>query len=246
MDKRPPSGAVEGPLPGGLSNRRRRPSCWSRSTASPRSTLRADERNPQGGSPRTNGYANARSPDSGRARPVVGRPEGARSAALGAASSPNYYPGTDGVRCPRSRLPQIPLGSRRDWRALQGLPVANGPSTRRRRQPASQHPVRPARTGRCCLPQVESRGPREMLRAVVELGGRAFSGEPWHRPSRRPRFMPPGSSARNDLDAMKLVKNALDAHGDHESGPRFFPDPRAEGTAPRRAHRALAIEAKWW
>src|SRR2546427_326090 len=89
------------------------------------------------------------------------------------------------------------------------------------------------------LAQVESAG-EEMLRAVVELGG-ALSGE--HGIGLEKSAFMPWVFSQDDLDAMRLVKNALDAHGIMNPG-KIFPDP--ERKMPHLAGRTgLAIEAKW-
>ena len=89
------------------------------------------------------GYAHARGADPGGTRPSLGRPQRARSARSGRIK-PNYYL-HDGV-VPRSRLPQV-LSSVGEIGEHYRLPVANVFHAGRR-QPAPEHPVRPARPRR--------------------------------------------------------------------------------------------------
>jgi glycolate oxidase len=159
-----------------------------------------------------------------------------RKGAIGALGriKPNYYL-HDGV-VPRSKLPQI-LSAVGEIGTHYKLPVANVFHA----GDGNLHPnILFDLRERDVLPQVESAG-EEMLRAVVELGG-ALSGE--HGIGlEKSAFMPWVYSA-DDLDAMRRVKDALDAHGIMNPG-KIFPDP--ERKVPHLAGRTgLAIEAKWW
>src|SRR5438270_5868071 len=159
-----------------------------------------------------------------------------RKGAIGALGriKPNYYL-HDGV-VPRSRLPQI-LSAVGEIGVHYKLPVANVFHA----GDGNLHPnILFDLRDREVLPQVESAG-EEMLRAVVELGG-ALSGE--HGIGLEKAAFMPWVFSEDDLDAMRLVKNALDAHGIMNPG-KIFPDP--ERKVPHLAGRTgLAIEAKWW
>ena len=159
-----------------------------------------------------------------------------RKGAIGALGriKPNYYL-HDGV-VPRSRLPQI-LSAVGEIGVHYKLPVANVFHA----GDGNLHPnILFDLRDRDVLPQVESAG-EEMLRAVVELGG-ALSGE--HGIGLEKSAFMPWVFSEDDLDAMKLVKHALDAHGIMNPG-KIFPDP--ERKMPHLAGRTgLAIEAKWW
>src|SRR5437879_3925764 len=159
-----------------------------------------------------------------------------RKGAIGALGriKPNYYL-HDGV-VPRSRLPQV-LSAVGEIGEHYKLPVANVFHA----GDGNLHPnLLFDLRDRDVLPQVESAG-EEMLRAVVELGG-ALSGE--HGIGLEKSAFMPWVFSHDDLDAMRLVKNALDAHGIMNPG-KIFPDP--ERKMPHLAGRTgLAIEAKWW
>src|SRR5207302_3705994 len=159
-----------------------------------------------------------------------------RKGAIGALGriKPNYYL-HDGV-VPRSRLPQI-LSAVGEIGVHYKLPVANVFHA----GDGNLHPnILFDLRDRDVLPQVESAG-EEMLRAVVELGG-ALSGE--HGIGLEKAAFMPWVFSEDDLDAMRLVKNALDAPGIMNPG-KIFPDP--ERKVPHLAGRTgLAIEAKWW
>ncbi|OLC27139.1 MAG: FAD-binding oxidoreductase [Actinobacteria bacterium 13_1_20CM_2_65_11] len=159
-----------------------------------------------------------------------------RKGAIGALGriKPNYYL-HDGV-VPRSRLPQI-LSAVGEIGVHYRLPVANVFHA----GDGNLHPnILFDLRDRDVLPQVESAG-EEMLRAVVELGG-ALSGE--HGIGLEKNAFMPWVFSADDLDAMRRVKDALDAHGIMNPG-KIFPDPQRK--APHLAGRTgLAIEAKWW
>jgi glycolate oxidase len=159
-----------------------------------------------------------------------------RKGAIGALGriKPNYYL-HDGV-VPRSRLPQI-LSAVGEIGVHYRLPVANVFHA----GDGNLHPnILFDLRDRDVLPQVESAG-EEMLRAVVELGG-ALSGE--HGIGLEKSAFMPWVYSPDDLDAMRRVKDALDAHGIMNPG-KIFPDP--ERKMPHLAGRTgLAIEAKWW
>src|SRR5438552_4223060 len=159
-----------------------------------------------------------------------------RKGAIGALGriKPNYYL-HDGV-VPRSKLPQV-LSAVGEIGVHYKLPVANVFHA----GDGNLHPnILFDLRDREVLPQVESAG-EEMLRAVVELGG-ALSGE--HGIGLEKSAFMPWVFSEDDLDAMKLVKHALDAHGIMNPG-KIFPDP--ERKMPHLAGRTgLAIEAKWW
>jgi glycolate oxidase len=159
-----------------------------------------------------------------------------RKGAIGALGriKPNYYL-HDGV-VPRSRLPQI-LSAVGEIGVHYRLPVANVFHA----GDGNLHPnILFDLRDRGVLAQVENAG-EEMLRAVVELGG-ALSGE--HGIGLEKSAFMPWVYTADDLDAMRLVKNALDAHGIMNPG-KIFPDP--ERKHPHLAGRSgLAIEAKWW
>jgi glycolate oxidase len=159
-----------------------------------------------------------------------------RKGAIGALGriKPNYYL-HDGV-VPRSRLPQI-LSAVGEIGVHYRLPVANVFHA----GDGNLHPnILFDLRDRDVLAQVENAG-EEMLRAVVELGG-ALSGE--HGIGLEKSAFMPWVYTADDLDAMRLVKNALDAHGIMNPG-KIFPDP--ERKRPHLAGRSgLAIEAKWW
>ncbi len=159
-----------------------------------------------------------------------------RKGAIGALGriKPNYYL-HDGV-VPRSRLPQI-LSAVGEIGVHYRLPVANVFHA----GDGNLHPnILFDLRDRDVLAQVENAG-EEMLRAVVELGG-ALSGE--HGIGLEKSAFMPWVYTADDLDTMRLVKNALDAHGIMNPG-KIFPDPER-----KRLHMAgrtgLAIEAKWW
>jgi glycolate oxidase len=159
-----------------------------------------------------------------------------RKGAIGALGRirPNYYL-HDGV-VPRSRLPQI-LSAVGEIGVHYKLPVANVFHA----GDGNLHPnILFDLRDRDVLPQVESAG-EEMLRAVVELGG-ALSGE--HGIGLEKNAYMPWVYSADDLDAMRRVKDALDAHGIMNPG-KIFPDP--DRKRPHLAGRTgLAVEAKWW
>src|SRR5437899_1546125 len=159
-----------------------------------------------------------------------------RKGAIGALGriKPNYYL-HDGV-VPRSRLPQV-LSAVGEIGEHYKLPVANVFHA----GDGNLHPnILFDLRDREVLHQVESAG-EEMLRAVVELGG-ALSGE--HGIGLEKNNFMPWVFSPDDLEAMRRVKDALDAHGIMNPG-KIFPDP--ERKMPHLAGRTgLAIEAKWW
>src|SRR5438552_4084303 len=159
-----------------------------------------------------------------------------RKGAIGALGriKPNYYL-HDGV-VPRSRLPQV-LSAVGEIGEHYKLPVANVFHA----GDGNLHPnILFDMRDRDVMQQVESAG-EEMLRAVVELGG-ALSGE--HGIGLEKSAFMPWIYSEDDLDVMRLVKHALDAHGIMNPG-KIFPDP--ERKMPHLAGRTgLAIEAKWW
>src|SRR3989449_1252564 len=159
-----------------------------------------------------------------------------RKGAIGALGriKPNYYL-HDGV-VPRSRLPQI-LSAVGEIGVHYRLPVANVFHA----GDGHLHPnILFDLRDRDVLPQVESAG-EEMLRAVVELGG-ALSGE--HGIGLEKNAFMPWVFSHDDLDAMRRVKDALDAHGIMNPG-KIFPDPQRKAP-PLAGRTGLAIEAKWW
>src|SRR5712664_1454523 len=90
------------------------------------------------------------------------------------------------------------------------------------------------------LERVEDAG-EQMLKAVVDNGG-TLSGE--HGIGLEKSAFMPWVYTADDLDAMRRVKDAFDAHGIMNPG-KIFPDP--ERKVPHLAGRTgLAIEAKWW
>ncbi|HSS95062.1 MAG TPA: FAD-linked oxidase C-terminal domain-containing protein [Candidatus Dormibacteraeota bacterium] len=159
-----------------------------------------------------------------------------RKGAIGALGRirPNYYL-HDGV-VPRSRLPQI-LSAVGEIGVHYKLPVANVFHA----GDGNLHPnILFDLRDRDVRPLVESAG-EEMLRAVVELGG-ALSGE--HGIGLEKNAYMPWVYSADDLDAMRRVKDALDAHGIMNPG-KIFPDP--DRKRPHLAGRTgLAVEAKWW
>ncbi|HEY3194439.1 MAG TPA: FAD-linked oxidase C-terminal domain-containing protein [Candidatus Dormibacteraeota bacterium] len=159
-----------------------------------------------------------------------------RKGAIGALGriKPNYYL-HDGV-VPRTRLPQI-LSAVGEIGQHYKLPVANVFHA----GDGNLHPnILFDMRDREVLHQVENAG-EEMLRAVVEMGG-TLSGE--HGIGLEKNAYMPWIFSPDDLDAMRRVKDALDANGIMNPG-KVFPDP--ERRQPRLAGRTgLALEAKWW
>jgi glycolate dehydrogenase FAD-linked subunit len=159
-----------------------------------------------------------------------------RKGAIGALGRirPNYYL-HDGV-VPRTKLPQV-LSAVGEIGEHYHLPVANVFHA----GDGNLHPnILFDLRDRDVMHQVEGAG-EEMLRAVVELGG-ALSGE--HGIGLEKSAFMPWVFSPDDLDAMRLVKNAFDADGILNPG-KIFPDPER-----KQVHLAgrtgLAVEAKWW
>jgi glycolate oxidase len=90
------------------------------------------------------------------------------------------------------------------------------------------------------MEKVETAG-EEMLRAVVEFGG-ALSGE--HGIGLEKNSFMPWIFSADDLDAMHLLKDALDPDGLMNPG-KVFPDP-LRSHARLKGRAGLAAEARWW
>ena len=124
--------------------------------------------------------------------------------------SPNYYV-QDGV-VPRTKLPEV-LGRIRDARSALG-PAHRQRVSRRRRQPASAHLLR--RDGFPGQADAAEEVASEILQ-LLHRGGRLD-----HRRARRRRRQEgvhaARCSARDDLDAMQLVRCAFDPHRHLQSG----------------------------
>jgi glycolate oxidase len=159
-----------------------------------------------------------------------------RKGAIGALGriKPNYYL-HDGV-VPRTKLPQV-LSAVSEIGEHYKLPVANVFHA----GDGNLHPnILFDMRDHDVLHQVEGAG-EEMLRAVVEMGG-ALSGE--HGIGLEKSAFMPWVFSPDDLDAMHLVKDTLDADGIMNPG-KIFPDPQRK-QARLAGRTGLAIEAKWW
>ena len=159
-----------------------------------------------------------------------------RKGAIGALGriKPNYYL-HDGV-VPRTKLPQV-LSAVGEIGLHYKLPVANVFHA----GDGNLHPnllFDMRDTG--IMDTVETAG-EEMLRAVVEMGG-ALSGE--HGIGLEKNSFMPWVYSKDDLDVMRLVKDALDPNGLMNPG-KVFPDPQRP-KAHLKGRAGLAAEAQWW